>query len=336
MNVKVQMSTVSIAVLALGLIGNPVSAQNSDSQKRSLANSPLARLLHLGAQAKPAHSVAPGQDAVAKGLATAKTYKFASADYPGAATSIVFDQSGTTILGVTELGSTASGFTLKGANYALLNLAGASALEPTGINTSGQIVGIYADASDVVHGFLDNGGVITNIDVPSPPAQPATTEVIDINDGGRMVGSYEDASNTNHGFATNDGVNFAFFDYPGSTSTLGAGINTAGDIVGGWTDASAKNHGFLLSGGVGGQFSSLDFPLATSTTAIGINDAGEIAGYFLDASGGQHGFIYSKGTFTQVDVAGATGTELTRVKNNGHITGIYTDSSNEEHGLTGH
>jgi hypothetical protein len=45
-------------------------------------------------------------------LAKAKTYAFASADYPGQSTSIVTDESASTILGVFQA-SNAQGFTLK-------------------------------------------------------------------------------------------------------------------------------------------------------------------------------------------------------------------------------
>ena len=41
----------------------------------------------------------PVEDAVARGLAVAQVYAFASIDYPGAAQSLVFDSDGTTAVG---------------------------------------------------------------------------------------------------------------------------------------------------------------------------------------------------------------------------------------------
>jgi probable HAF family extracellular repeat protein len=323
-----------VALCALALIAEPARAQSTaDSQKSSNLSDPIAALLHLGAYAKAASPEAPARDAVALGLAKAKTYKFASADYPGAGTSLVIDENLNTILGDTQFNNLL-GFTLKGSNYQLLVLPGRGANEATGINTSGQIVGIYLDASGVQHGFLDNAGVVTNID--DPAALPQQTTPLDLNDGGEIVGEYEDSALVIHGFWTTDGVTFNNVDFPAATSTLVSGVNTAGDIAGQWTDASMVDHGFLLHGGV---YTSLDFPLAKGTTAFGINDSGEIAGYFSDASGVFHGFIYSGGSFTQIDVAGAAQTQLTRIKNNGRITGVYVDAkmpSGETHGLTGH
>jgi probable HAF family extracellular repeat protein len=316
-----------VALFALALMAEPALAQSTANSQKStnLADHIFARL-HLDSGAEMANSQHPARDAVALGLAKAKVYKFASADYPGAGTSLVFDENITTILGDTSVVGT-SGFTLKGGTYQLLSVPGSIATEGTGINTGGQIVGIYEDASTVDHGFLDTAGVITNID--DPVAAAGTTQVIGINDSAELVGGYEDGAFVSHAFWTTDGVTFNNFDFPGATSTTAADVNTAGDIVGIWTDSSSNTHSFLLHGGL---FTSFDFPLAKSTSAIGVNDSGEIAGAFTDASGVQHGFIYAGGSFTQVDVSGAASTALTRIKNNGHLSGFYTDSSGESHG----
>ena len=296
----------------------------------------IARLLHSGAYSSVAASqglsreALPTRNAVAMGLAHAKTYSFASADFPGAGSSDVFDENSSMIVGTTTFSSNELAFTLKGSTYQLLTLPGAQASVATAINTGGQIVGIYADATDATHGFLFNSGVLVNID--DPDAAVGQTDVLDINDGGEIVGFYQDNASVVHGFLTNDdGVSFSNIDFPGATSTQAVGVNSAGEIVGTWTDASSKTHGFSLMSGV---FTTFDFPLAVSTTAFSINDNGEIAGSFSDATT-DHGFVYSNGQFTQIDVSGASSVELTRIKNNGRITGIYIDSTNEVHGLTG-
>jgi hypothetical protein len=257
----------------------------------------------------------------------AKVYKFASADFPGAATSLVFDENTSTVLGDSSF-SSSFGFTLKGGNYSALAIPGSTGNQATGINTAGAIVGIYSDFSSVLHGFLKNGATVTTLDLAG-----GTIEPIGINDAGEIVGGFIDAANVTHGFSSPDGHTFTTFDVPGSTSTTAAGVNTAGVISGLWTDAANVGHGFIYSGGA---FTTLDFPSATSTVAIGINDNNDVAGYYEDAANVLHGFVYSNGTFKTVDVAGATSTQLTRIKNNGKITGVYSDSNNESHGLTGH
>ena len=53
----------------------------------------LRGLLDLRPSIGAEPSIAPGDDAVARGLAVAKVYAFASVDFPGAAESLIFDQS---------------------------------------------------------------------------------------------------------------------------------------------------------------------------------------------------------------------------------------------------
>ena len=322
-----------LTLLAPVLLAHLSLAQAAiDTQRTSEVARHVMAPLRLGPYATvPDLSRKPGPGAVALGLASAKTYKFASADYPGAGINFVFDENLSTILGDTEF-TVSQGFTLKGNNYQLLSLPGSQDSEATGINASGEIVGSYRDVGGTLHGFLYSGGVVTNIDDPNAPVGNTTPN--DLNDAGEIVGSYIDSANVTHGFSTPDGVTFTAIDCPGAVSTIPSGVNTAGDISGLYTDAFMNTHGFLLKAGV---FTTLDFPLATSTTAIGINDSDEIAGFFTDTSNVNHGFTYSNNAFSQVDVAGATETQLTRVKNNGHITGLYVDNfKGNVHGLTGH
>lgn len=322
----------SVALLALALMAESALAQSKSNPATDLASKILAPF-HIGTHATLVPSgLPPTTSAVALGLAATKTYQFASGDYPGGGINLVLDENTSAILGVTEFSNTSlSGFTLRGGVYQMWVVPGGSENETLGINTSGQVVGIYVDASDLTHGFVQTGNNVKNID--EPDGQPGQTAVWDISDKGVMVGSWEDGSNVTHGFSTKDGVTFTSFDYPGSTYTQGSGINKKGDIVGWWEDSSNVVHGFLYSKGV---FSSIDFPLATTTYAYGINDSGAIAGFFTDASMEEHGFLYSGGSFYQVDVAGAASTQLVRVKNSGAVTGVYTDALNgEEHGLTG-
>jgi probable HAF family extracellular repeat protein len=285
--------------------------------------------LHAGPYAHAVSGLPPAPSAVALGLATAKTYKFASADYPGAAGSLALDENASTLIGITQF-TNVSGFSLKGGAYQLWVVPGGGVNEITGINTSGQVCGIYFDASQVEHGFIQTGNSVKNIDPPLSVG--GNTTVWDINDKGVVVGSYEDSSMVTHGFSTKDGVSFVEIDYPGATATTATGINKKGDIVGYWIDSSMAIHGFLYSKTT---FTSIDFPLAMDTYAYGINDSGVISGFFDDASFLDHGYIDTNGAFSQVDVAGAAGTELVRVKNTGAITGLYTDSNMEPHGLTG-
>jgi probable HAF family extracellular repeat protein len=261
---------------------------------------------------------------------TAKVYEFTSADYPGAAQSLVFDSDGSTALGAFvfapgNASSPTTAFTVAGGVYQILNVPNSTLSIATGINTSGLIVGTYQDLAGVIHGFAtSDGSTFNNVDFPGAN----NTQPIDVNDAGDIVGDYFDAANVEHGFVSNGGT-FTAIDFPGATSTAAAGVNANGDIVGGYTDTTGS-HGFLLSGGV---FTPINFPLASSTTTFGINDNGDIAGFYTDTAGKTHGFVYADNTFSTVDVAGASATQLTRIKNWGQVTGVYVDALTAEHGL---
>jgi hypothetical protein len=290
----------------------------------------LQGLLDLRPSLGLERTVVSDDEAVARGLAVAKAYAFASVDYPGAAQSAVFDSKGTTAVGGFAFdpnGATSpmTAFTFTGGVYQILTVPSSTYSLATGINAAGVIVGVYEDLSGVRRGFANNGGTVSNVDFPGANA----TQVIGVNDAGQMVGDYFDAASVEHGFVSSGGT-FTTIDFPGATSTAAAGINAAGDIVGTWSDATGF-HSFLLQAGV---FTPINFPLAGSTAAFGINDTGEIAGSYADG-GYPHGFVYAGGAFSTVDVAGASGTHLTRIKNGGLVTGYYIDAINEFHGLTG-
>ena len=60
-----------------------------------------------------------------------------------------------------------------------------------------MIVGDFIGVDNEIHGFVDNGGVFTTIDVP----EAISTIVNGINDAGQIVGDFTDSgSSTNHGF----------------------------------------------------------------------------------------------------------------------------------------
>jgi hypothetical protein len=81
-------------------------------------------------------------------------------------------------------------FTYRNGQYSSFTLPGALAAAAFGINDVAQIVGIYADASQVIHGFVDTAGAVTNVDFPAAK----TTLVSAINVSGKMVGVYLDAN----------------------------------------------------------------------------------------------------------------------------------------------
>jgi probable HAF family extracellular repeat protein len=79
--------------------------------------------------------------------------------------------------------------------FTSIDVPGTTHTEVQGINTAGQIVGRFGDATGT-HGFLtSNGTTFTTINVPGA----IYTVAHGINDRGEIVGAFADATGT-HGF----------------------------------------------------------------------------------------------------------------------------------------
>ena len=144
-----------------------------------------------------------------------------------------------------------------------------------GINDPGAIVGYWNDVLGQ-HGFLDNGGTITTLDVTVPGA--SNTRAYGINNSGQIVGTFSGG----HGFLYSGGV-FSQIDFPGAYgSTQVFGVNDLGWVVG----IFGQGNGFV---DIDGSFSTLAVPGAGETIPLGINHQGKVVGYFT--GDGQHGFI---------------------------------------------
>lgn len=114
--------------------------------------------------------------------------------------------------------STTSGhaYLTAGGNEIYLDFPFAGGTAAWDINPSGEIVGQYADAAKVTHGFL----VIPSAFDPTFGITPVTG----------VAPSYQ----------------FITLDYPGATYTQAVGINAHGHIVGSYRDAAGTQHAFLL------------------------------------------------------------------------------------------
>src|SRR5436305_761222 len=107
-----------------------------------------------------------------------------------------------------------------------------------GINSSGDIVGLYRDSSQLAHGFLLSGGIYSTIDYPGS----AQSGLAGINDVGQAVG-----------------WNYLFpfiYDIPTQTFTLiqypvgpvaPAAINNSGMIVGSLQTNKDQQVGFVYT-----------------------------------------------------------------------------------------
>jgi probable HAF family extracellular repeat protein len=116
--------------------------------------------------------------------------------------------------------------------YSFLDVPGAAqySTSPSGLNDKEQVAGYFADANGMYHGFIEQGGAYTTIDVPG-----ATETYPDgINNKGTIQGQWDNADYTAQGFLITGEGQFFDVDYPGPEMTAIVGINDRGDLSGGY------------------------------------------------------------------------------------------------------
>jgi hypothetical protein len=186
----------------------------------------------------------------------------------------------------------AHGFVLRHGVKTDLDLPGAFATVPIGINNRGFVSGVVVDAGGV-HGFTGTEGAYAVFDYPAPGV--AVTLLFGNNERGQVPGVYFDAQG-GHGFLKS-GSTLVPIHFPGSAYTQPATINNSGDIVGHYQTtpglpAHIPEHGLLVKNGV---YRTLNYPGAAATRLFQINDAGDIIGSALDQNGRSFAFVAKLG-----------------------------------------
>lgn len=216
------------------------------------------------------------------------------------------------------------------------------------LNDSGTLVGQYA-TNFPIHGFVLSGAM--SLTGPPSPCQFLSFDYPDsqntgtrgINNAGQIAGFYRVRGNpARHGFlatpnvagnsgqnnqcqetasfSTRHGVNFASFDFPGSTNTQATAITPSGEIVGRYFASNGSQHGFVLRDG---SFSAVDIPGATSTDVAWVNASGAIVGTYGTSTGG-HAYVLNGGAISTIDFPSANPvcTAGFGISNSGDIVGV--------------
>lgn len=117
---------------------------------------------------------------------------------------------------------------------------GGTTTEAHGISDNGQIVGYFADAAGVSHGFVRVGAMFVQIDAPG-----SNSTVVHGVNGNLIVGAYTTADpRLFHGFVR-IGSMFKQIDVPGASSTQVWAVNICGQIAGRYQDKAGASHGFI-------------------------------------------------------------------------------------------
>ena len=195
--------------------------------------------------------------------------------------------------------------------FSTIDFPGATTTTPWGINTRGDIAGLYVSADKATHGFLLSGGQFNKIDYPGATG----TELYGLNAAGDLVGVYT-LDGVRRGFLLKGGQ-FVKIDFPGAATTETSAINSRGDAIGFYANADKVTHGFLLSDG---KYSNIDFPGAPSTVPSGINSQGDISGSYGSTA---RAYFWSEGEYTTWEGPAATFTNTTGINARGDVVGRY-------------
>ena len=212
-----------------------------------------------------------------------------------------------------------AGSVITGANltFTTIDVPGAGVTAAYGINSAGDVVGIYATDINAAHkhGFLLRSGSFSYIDYPAAYA----TFAYGINDSGLVVGSAQfDGGTTARGF-TYDGVTFTPIRVKGKTVTITYGIDNGADVVGGDGNIYSTT-GFAL---LGGRLKNLNVPgQYVYVFASGINNIGNIVGW-----ADSNGFLCRGGSCRLIEISGANQTSAQGINDSNVIVGWYASSS---------
>lgn len=244
---------------------------------------------------------------------------------------------------------------------------GALSTRAFGINSVGQIVGSYTDATGT-HGYLWQDGEFTTIKFPLA----VTTEAWGINPQGHIVGRYRKPGNPGtFGFLRKDGV-YTDISVGTHLHTLPIKIAPSGEIAGCFHDTnflmdmrgyiqrgsrvssferlpSTMHNGVTPGGGViagisftaplltrayvitRGVYAEFSYPGATFTQAWDVSPTGTVVGYFNAVD--SHGFVLDGDDLTQVDVPGARWTRIFGIDPQHDMVGTYADAAGMVHGF---
>lgn len=209
--------------------------------------------------------------------------------------------------------------------FTTIDVPGAVLTNAYDINSEGDIVGLYTDAGNKMHGFMLSNGNFNVIDFPGS----TMTHAYGINPRVDIVGDYKDAAG-NHGFLLRDGV-FTSIDVPGASSTTAWGIGPKKNITGTYKDASGKIHAFLLN--KQGEFSTLDPPFSFAQAQThGVNARGDAVGCWWDGGGMMHSLLVREGEYITNDFPDSKMSMNWRINPEGWVVGHYTDLGNKTHG----
>ena len=209
-------------------------------------------------------------------------------------------------------------------SFTQIDVPGALATTPQGINAGGGVVGYFIDANGVSHGFVLRQAEFTTIDFPGAEG----TDARGISPGGEIVGAYwipgEPASGA-HGYLLTRQGEFVQVDYPGHINTIPQRILPDGTILGCRHD---NDFSTTMRGVVIGKDAYSEISAFSSMHNGATPDLSRIAGWYMNvAVGRQEGYVIDDGVFSPLVVPGSIATSAWDVNPAGDVVGIYRNAA---------
>jgi hypothetical protein len=179
----------------------------------------------------------------------------------------------------------ADAFTYSSGKFTAITFPKSLGTEATGINDSGEVVGLYLDSNGAQHGFAKTGTKYKSIDVKGN----TSADAYGINNKG-VIAVYAINSGGDYASYLYNGKTFKTISDPnaGATGTVVHSPNNKGELCGTYFDSNGYAVGFLLKGGK--YYDVIDPKASNSTRADGLNDKLEIVGRYTPSQGGNFGF----------------------------------------------
>ena len=146
------------------------------------------------------------------------------------------------------------------------------------MNSAGQAIGIYSEASGQTNYYLYEGGKFLLIRLPYEITSSGGATITGINNAGDISGYYLDKAYRTNAFLLTQG-HLKTLTVPGAVATWAYGLNNVGQVVGYSSPGPYQASGFVWSESTG--FQTVDDPNGNGITIIyGINDKGVIIGSY--------------------------------------------------------
>lgn len=219
-----------------------------------------------------------------------------------------------------------------------VDVSGALATSPQGINAAGDIVGIYIDATKHSHGFLLHDGTFTPIDYTDSEtgAVANNSDARGIGPGGDIVGAFWNDGEepvAAHGYHRSPDGTFARVHFPGHLYEFPQRILADGTILGCRHDHDlmASMRGIMI-----GRADTSDMAnLYASMTNGATPDGNLVVGFYLNmmvTPSRTEAFVIAGSDTTSYLVPGSTFTTAWDIDARGDIVGVYRDAANVVHG----